>query len=87
MIVDGLLKCSRKCMNEQKSCAKSECKYFIEYEDEYNCTLVSIYENGRMTLREIGDRLGISFARVKQIEAKALQKIKNTDLIYFKDME
>tara|TARA_B100000212_G_C27278844_1_gene492151 strand:+ start:308 stop:571 length:264 start_codon:yes stop_codon:yes gene_type:complete len=87
MIVDGLLKCSRKCMNEQKSCTKSECKYFIEYEDEYNCTLVSIYENGRMTLREIGDRLGISFARVKQIEAKALQKIKNTDLIYFKDME
>ena len=82
-------KTNLKLYNEgkQTSCAKSGCKYFIDYDEEYNCTLVSIYENGRMTLREIGDRLGISFARVKQIEAKALQKIKNTDLIYFKDME
>jgi DNA-directed RNA polymerase sigma subunit (sigma70/sigma32) len=30
-----------------------------------------------MTLREIGDRLGISFARVKQIESKAIARLKN----------
>jgi DNA-directed RNA polymerase sigma subunit (sigma70/sigma32) len=29
-----------------------------------------------MTLREVAERLGISFARVKQIETKALNKLK-----------
>tara|TARA_R110002012_G_scaffold276183_2_gene463061 strand:- start:127 stop:390 length:264 start_codon:yes stop_codon:yes gene_type:complete len=83
---DGLLKCSRICMKKKKTCCKTECKYFIDYKDEYNCSLISVYKNGRMTLREVGDRLHISFARVKQIESSALKKIKNTDLFYFKDM-
>jgi len=30
-----------------------------------------------MTLREVGARLGISFARVKQIESRALERLKN----------
>tara|TARA_Y100000310_G_scaffold342423_2_gene445626 strand:- start:440 stop:586 length:147 start_codon:yes stop_codon:yes gene_type:complete len=38
--------------------------------------LIAIYENGRMTLREVAERLGISFARVKQIETQALEKLK-----------
>ena len=29
-----------------------------------------------MTLREVGDRLGLSYVRVKQIEDKLLKKIK-----------
>ena len=52
------------------------CKFWIDFKGEQNCTLISIYENGRMTLREVADRLGISFARVKQIETQALAKIK-----------
>ena len=67
----------------QKCCNKTACKYYIEYEDEYNCCLISIYENGPMTLREIGDRMGISFARVKQIESLALKKIDNSSLKSF----
>jgi DNA-directed RNA polymerase sigma subunit (sigma70/sigma32) len=42
---------------------------------------VSIYENGNMTLRQIGERLGISFARVKQIETEALRKIRKSPLL------
>ena len=83
---DGLLQCSRDCMKKKKGCRKTECKHFIDYKDEYNCSLISIYKNGRMTLREVGDRLRISFARVKQIESGALKKIKNTDLFSFKDL-
>jgi hypothetical protein len=83
MIKDGLLSCSRKCLKEQKCCDKIECKFFVDYESEYNCCLISIYENGPMTLREIGDRLGISFARVKQIESQALKKINNSSLKSF----
>jgi len=83
---DGLLHCSRECIKKEKRCAKISCKYFIDYKDEYNCSLISIHKNGRMTLREIGDRLKISFARVKQIESGALKKIKNSELFSFKDM-
>ena len=83
---DGLLQCSRNCMNTGKKCRKVQCKYYIDYGSEYNCSLISIHKNGRMTLREIGERLKISFARVKQIESAALKKIKNTDLFSFKDM-
>ena len=72
----GLLKCSDVCFEKKIKCPHKGCKYWIDYGDEQNCTLISIYVNGPMTLRQVGDRLGISFARVKQIESKALQKLK-----------
>lgn len=78
---DGLLKCSRKCRKNKTNCSQIDCKYFIDFKEDYNCCLISIYENGGMTLRQIGDRLGISFARVKQIETIALKKMKNSRLI------
>jgi DNA-directed RNA polymerase specialized sigma subunit len=34
-----------------------------------------------MTLREVAARLGISFARVKQIEKKALARLKTRTLL------
>ena len=80
---NGLRQCSQQCMKANKPCKQIECRHYIEYEEEYNCTLVSIYENGPMTLRQVGDRLGVSFARIKQIEAKALKKIKSSSLISF----
>ena len=73
---DGLLKCSRFCMEHKMCCEEQACRLWIDYKSEYNCSLVSIYENGRMTLREVAERLGISFARVKQIETQALKKLK-----------
>ena len=76
---DGLRACSRNCIDTKKECAESECRMWIDFGEEYNCSLISIYENGCMTLREIGDRLGISFARVKQIESAALQKIRKRE--------
>tara|TARA_R100000008_G_C3441331_1_gene94565 strand:+ start:130 stop:393 length:264 start_codon:yes stop_codon:yes gene_type:complete len=73
---DGLLECSRLCQKHKMSCYDKGCRFWIDYKEEQNCTLISIYENGRMTLREVAERLGISFARVKQIETQALEKIK-----------
>ena len=73
---DGLRVCSRNCIQKQKQCKESDCRMWINFPKEYNCCLISIYENGSMTLREVGERLGISFARVKQIEQKALNKIR-----------
>lgn len=73
---DGLTGCARLCKKHKIACDYSECRMWIDYEKEYNCSLISIYENGRMTLREIADRIGVSFARVKQIETAALVKLK-----------
>ena len=73
---NGLLKCSKYCLEEGVSCPVVECRLWIDYEKEHNCCLISVYENGNMTLREAAERLGISFARVKQIEVKALEKLK-----------
>jgi len=78
---DGLFACARKCMKERKCCNTLECRHYIEYPADYNCTLVAVYENGPMTLREVAKRLSISFARVKQIEQKALNKMKKNTLI------
>jgi len=73
---DGLLECSRTYMQRGIPCRHKECRLWIDHKDEQNCTLISIYKNGRMTLRQIAERLGISFARVKQIETQALEKLK-----------
>jgi len=32
--------------------------------------------NGDMTLHQVGERLGLSFVRVKQIQDKCIEKIK-----------
>ena len=81
MTKDGLRQCSRKCMELKTECPNNECRLWIDFKNEYNCTLISIYENGPMTLREIADRSGISFARVKQIQTKPIGKIKNTKIL------
>ena len=73
---DGLLPCTRMCMQKKKNCQQRDCRKWIDFSIDYNCCLVSVYENGNMTLREVADRLGVSFARVKQIESAALKKIK-----------
>jgi len=73
---DGLLHCSKKCVQLDIDCPHNDCKHWIDYPKENNCTLVSINQNGSMTLRQIAERLQLSFARIKQIETKALIKIR-----------
>jgi len=67
--------CCSCCISNEVSCPVKECKHWINYEDDLNCSLISVEKNGPMTLREIADRLGVSFVRVKQIQDKALKKI------------
>jgi len=63
-------------MRLNQACPNKECKHWINFPSEHNCCLVSIYENGPMTLRQVAERIQLSFARIKQIETKALEKIK-----------
>lgn len=73
---DDLLVCAQQCLKDKECCEASGCKFHINYEDEYNCTLITTYMNGPLSLREIAKREGLSFARIKQIQDKALIKLK-----------
>ena len=73
---DGLRPCSRRCSELQEDCPIEECRLWIDYSPDHNCSLLAIHENGAMTLRQVGERLGISFARVKQLEQRALLKMR-----------
>lgn len=58
-------------------CEEKSCKYWLDYPKELNCTFVTVERNGALTLREIADRMGVSFVRVKQIEDRAIKRIKD----------
>tara|TARA_R100001163_G_C5029366_1_gene170031 strand:+ start:856 stop:1083 length:228 start_codon:yes stop_codon:yes gene_type:complete len=68
-------KCLETCHKLRVACPVKECRYWIDYKAEKNCTFESVRENGDMTLREVADRLGVSYVRVKQIQDKTLKKI------------
>ena len=75
-------KCKIGVVLSQQPCQDCKCRQWIDYEDDLNCTLVAVDRHGPMTLREVGDRLGISFVRVKQLQDTAIAKLagKNTKL-------
>jgi DNA-directed RNA polymerase sigma subunit (sigma70/sigma32) len=68
-------------MQNNKECQEKTCRLWIDFPEEKNCSLISIFENGPMTLRQVGDRIGVSFARIKQIETEALRKMKKNSLL------
>ena len=71
------MKCFKQCESSNKSCKEKQCRLWVDYDDDLNCTMVAInkHPEGNMTLREVADRLGVSFVRIKQIEEKALNKL------------
>ena len=71
-----LMVCAQQCLKDRQCCLAENCRYHIDYEEEFNCSMISIHENGPLSLREIAKREGLSFARIKQIQDKALVKLK-----------
>ena len=67
--------CASICMKTGQGCDNKDCRQWLDYEDDLNCTLVAVRKNGKMSLREAADRLGVSFVRVKQIQDKAVEKL------------
>ena len=68
-------KCLVTCRSLNVECPVQSCRYWIDYPPEVNCSLETVNLNSQMTFRQVADRLGISFVRVKQIQDKALKKI------------
>jgi hypothetical protein len=69
--------CSEACSSLNEECPNNDCRYWINYPEDLNCTHIAIEKNGAMTLRDVAKRLDCSFVRVKQIEDTTLEKIKN----------
>ena len=73
-----------KCFEIYKECStpceKKDCRQWIDYKDDLNCTIVAISNNNEepMTLREVAVRIGVSFVRIKQIEDKIYKKLKES---------
>jgi predicted RNA methylase len=74
---DNYPECSKKCLEYEVACPEenSSCRMWVNYGEDMNCTHISVINNGRMTLREIADRLGVSYVRVCQIESATKRKM------------
>lgn len=71
-------KCALDCYVEKINCENTDCRLYIDYPEDLNCTSVAIQKHGSMTLHQIGDRHGISIVRTKQILDSTLNKLKKT---------
>ncbi len=59
-------------------CDQTKCRNYINFGADLNCAVVCArkHENG-LSLREVADRMEVSFPRISQIEHAAFSKLKN----------
>ena len=69
-------KCVKKCIIKNKCCSAKSCRSWIDYEKDFNCSDIAVEKHGNMTLAQIAERLNLSIVRIKQIQDKALQKLR-----------
>jgi hypothetical protein len=67
--------CVDACTKLNVSCPNKDCRKWINYEEDLNCSLITIDKNDDLTLRDVAKRLNCSFVRVKQLEEGALNKL------------
>jgi len=63
-------------------CDKEDCRNWMNYEEDLNCAVICArkYDNG-LSLREVAERMNVSFPRVSQIEHAAFKKLKAGNLL------
>ena len=49
--------CSRECMERNYACDQTECRMWMDFEKDFNCSLIAVYKHGEMTLEQVGERL------------------------------
>jgi len=72
--------CANECVKSNKKCKNKECRLWMDYKEDLNCSLVAIQRRGAMTLYEVADRLKMSYVRIKQIQDAAIEKIDKEEL-------
>tara|TARA_Y100000296_G_C5177562_1_gene261020 strand:+ start:2281 stop:2505 length:225 start_codon:yes stop_codon:yes gene_type:complete len=72
-----MIKCAEICQDYDVPCPVEDCRCWIEYEDDLNCVNIAVHKHGAMKLKDIGERLKLTPARIQQIEKGILVKLKN----------
>ncbi len=70
-------------IKDDKICQRCECRLWQDYPEDRNCANVTVYEHGPLTLAETAKRMGLSLSRIKQIEQRALEKLKKRKIFDF----
>ena len=75
-----------KCVNEikknKKCCNNEDCRYWLDYNNDLNCTLICVEQNGNLTLEQISKRLApLTPAGVSVIQKRAEKKIAKSKLL------
>ena len=68
--------CLKECIIKNKKCNQKKCRLWIDYKEDFNCSLCSIHKYGNLTLEQIAKRLGLSIVRIKQIQDKTTEKLR-----------
>ena len=59
-------------------CDKTDCRNWMNFAADLNCAVVCARKNDNgLSLREVADRMGVSFPRISQIEHGAFNKLKS----------
>lgn len=67
--------CSKACHEKGVDCPVESCRLWIDFKEDHNCCLISIEKHGEMKLRQVAERIGISYVRVKHIQDQAISKM------------
>jgi len=70
--------CYTECRSRKQPCKVKECRLWIDYPEDLNCTEIAVQKEGDMTLMKIGERLKLTPSRIKQIENKAIDRVSKT---------
>jgi hypothetical protein len=72
------MKCYDECKINKKCCEVKDCRLWIDFPEDLNCTEIAVQKSGEMVLRKVAERLQLTSSRIKQIESKALANVSKT---------